>query len=164
MSAILYPVIGLEACRNKASGLTTPASFCNHSLYESSPQFKLDASIVQSIAINGPHRLTPQKIDEVVTKTSPGNFALGRVEDNGFCVLYIGRDDHDVAKRLRSFAGWHPRYREFVFGYAPSVRAAFDRECEDFHDYGGTERLDNLTHPKRPSGTKWLCPRCDFYR
>ena len=98
-----------------------------------------------------------------MTRTSAGNFALGRMEENGFCVLHVGRDDHNVAKRLRSLAGWHPRYKAFVFCYAPNQRAAFDQECEDFHDFGGTERLDNLTHPERPAGTEWLCPRCDFY-
>ena len=90
--------------------------------------------------------------------TSAGNFALGRVEENRFHVLYVGRDDHDLAKRLRSLTGRHPRYKAVVSGYAPSVRAAFDRECEDFHDFLGSERLDNLTHPQRPMGTEWLCP------
>jgi len=119
--------------------------------------------IVQSTNGNGPHGLTPQKIAEVVTKTSAGNYALGRVQENGFCVLYVGRSDDDVAKQLRSWARQHTRYKAFVFRYAPHPRAAFDKECEDFHDLGGTERLDNAEHPKPPAKTDWLCPRCDFY-
>jgi len=103
-------------------------------------------------------------IDEVVTKISAGNFALGRGETGVFHVSLVGRDDQDIAKRLHSLVGRNRRYKDFVFCYAPDQRAAFDRECEDFHDYGGTERLDNLAHPKRPMGTEWLCPRCNFYR
>jgi hypothetical protein len=122
-----------------------------------------DVRIVQSANGNGPHSLTPQKIGEVVTKTSAGNYALGHVQENGFCVLYVGRSDVDVAKQLRYWAGQHTRYKAFVFVYAPNPRAAFDKECEDFHDLGGIERLDNAEHPKPPAKTDWLCPRCDFY-
>jgi hypothetical protein len=118
---------------------------------------------VQSTAIEGPYSLTAQKIAEVVTRTSAGNYALGRVEKNGFCVLYIGRSDDDLAKQLCSWAKQHTRYKAFVFSFAPNPRAAFDKECEDFHDLGGTERLDNAEHPKRPAKTEWLCPRCDLY-
>ena len=119
--------------------------------------------MLQSTDIAGPHRLTPQSITEVVTETSPGNFTLGSVQENGFCVLYVGRADRDVAKQLRSWVSQYPHYKAFVFGYASSPRAAFDKECEDFHDYGGTERLDNTVHPTQPVKTDWLCPRCDFY-
>jgi hypothetical protein len=119
---------------------------------------------MQSTAVEGPHRLTPQKVAEVITKTSAGNFALGRVQENGFCVLYVGRSDDDVAKELCSWANQYPHYKAFMFSYASSPRAAFDKECEDFHDFGGTERLDNLGHPQRPDQTEWLCPRCNFYR
>jgi len=118
---------------------------------------------MQSAAIQGPHRLTPQKVAEVVTRTSAGNFALGGVHENGFCVLYVGRSDDDVAKELCSRANQYPHYAAFVFSYAPSSRAAFDEECEVFHDFGGTERLDNVGHPQRPAHTEWLCPRCNFY-
>jgi hypothetical protein len=111
----------------------------------------------------GPHSLTLEKIAEVVAGTSPGNYTLGYVRENGFCIRYVGRADDDVAKQLRSWARQHPHYRAFAFSYAPSSRAAFDKECEDFHDFGGTENLDNVDHPKRPDTTDWLCPRCNFY-
>jgi hypothetical protein len=119
---------------------------------------------MQSTEIEGPYSLNAQKIAEVVARTSAGNYALGCVRENGFCVQYVGRADDDLAKRLRSWVREYTRYKSFVFSYAPDPREAFDRECEDFHDFGGTERLDNTAHPKRPSKTEWLCPRCDFYR
>ena len=111
----------------------------------------------------GPFSLTSQEVCRVVTETSAGNYALGRVQENRFCVLYVGRADHDLAKHLCSWARQHPRYKAFAFSYAPDPRAAFDKECEDFHDLGGTERLDNTAHSKRPAKTDWLCPLCDFY-
>jgi hypothetical protein len=119
--------------------------------------------IVPSTNGNGPHSLKPQKIAEVVTKTCAGNYALGRVQENGFCILYVGRSDDDLAKQLHSWARQHTRYKAFVFSYAPHPRAVFDKECEDFHDLGGTERLDNAEHPKRPAKTEWPYPRCDLY-
>src|ERR1041385_714636 len=122
-----------------------------------------NTGIKQTTAIEGPYSLTEAKIAEAVTKTSAGNFALGYVQQNGFCVLYVGRADDDVAKELRSWVNQHPRYKAFVFSYAPSTRAAFDKECEDFHDYGGMEGLDNPDHPIRPPKAIWLCPRCDIY-
>ena len=118
---------------------------------------------MQSTAIEGPYSLTQQRIAEAVTRTSAGNYALGYVQKNGFCVLYVGRSDHDVAKVLRSWVNQHPRYKAFVFSYAPSSRAAFDKECEDFHDYGGIEGLDNPRHPIRPPKADWLCPRCELF-
>lgn len=123
----------------------------------------MGARMLHSTDIAGPYRLTLQKIAEVVTEISPGNYALGRVRDDRFQVLYVGRADDDVAKRLRSCAKQDLRYTAFVFTYAPSARAAFDKECEDFHDFGGTGGLSNTGHPERPAKTDWLCPRCDYY-
>ena len=112
---------------------------------------------------HGPYRLTHPEVCRVITETSAGNYALGRVQENGFCVLYVGRSDDDVATRLRTWASQHTRYKAFVFSYASDPRAAFDKECEDFHDFGGVESLDNGGHPKRPPKADWLCPRCDLY-
>jgi hypothetical protein len=107
--------------------------------------------------------LSRQKIAEAVTQLSPGTYALGRVQENGFCPLYVGRSDHDVARELREWVGEKARYKVFVFSYAGTAQAAFEKECEHFHDFGGTERLDNAQHPQRPPHSDWLCPRCDFY-
>ena len=88
---------------------------------------------------------------------------LGSIQENGFCVLYVGRADHNVSKQLQSWVSQYPHYKSFVFSYASNPRTAFDKECEDFHDYGGTERLDNAGHPQRPAEIDWLCPRCDCF-
>ena len=118
---------------------------------------------VSSINGHKPYDLTPRTVSEVVTRVSAGNYLLGRVGDHGFLVQYVGRSDRDLAKELRSWARDRSHHKAFTFGYASDPKAAFERECEDFHDYGGTETLDNAEHPKRPANADWLCPRCDFY-
>jgi hypothetical protein len=47
------------------------------------------------------YELTNQKIDEIVTQTSPGNYALGYVSNSTFIVRYVGRSDTDLNGRLK---------------------------------------------------------------
>jgi hypothetical protein len=37
---------------------------------------------------------------------------------------------------------------------------AFEKECSLYHDF---ESQDNLLHPRRPTGSGWLCPRCRLF-
>lgn len=116
-----------------------------------------------SLDMGGPYELTSQKIGEVITRTSPGNYALGYVSDSTFYVLYVGRSDTDVNNRLKSWVGKSNRYKHFKFSYATSPKAAFEKECKNYHDFGGSEKLDNEQHPERPDGTNWKCPVCNIY-
>ncbi len=118
---------------------------------------------VQSTDTKRHYSLNAQTVAKVLTKASPGSYVLGRVGENGFCALFVGRSDKDVARELRDWVGENARYKAFLFSYAPDANSAFERECEDFHDFGGTERLDNPDHPQRPDGTDWLCPQCDCF-
>ena len=120
---------------------------------------------VQSTDTKRPYVLSAKIVAEVVTRTSAGNYALGRAQENGngFCVLYVGRSDGDLARELHGWVGENARYKAFIFSYARDPKTAFEKECEDFHDFGGTERLDNAGHPQRPTETDWLCPRCDCF-
>lgn len=103
----------------------------------------------------GPYRLSFDEIDRLIARPSPGVLALGqRDEDDAFRVNYIGRDDSDIRDRLRGFIG-----AEALFKYRliQSQKAAFEKECELFHDFSPPcTRL----HPDRPRGTNWTCPRC----
>jgi hypothetical protein len=47
----------------------------------------------------------------------------------------------------------------FEFSYARSPEAAFKKECKLYHDLPA---LGNYSHPARPRGTTWQCPRCDI--
>lgn len=109
--------------------------------------------------MNGPFSFTSEKIDQNVTKTSPGNYALGYItQKKEFIVTYVGRSDVDLNQELKNRL--EPKYKEFMYSYATSPQAAFKKECRTYHDSGGKINLDNEKHPDRPDGTYWKCPVC----
>ena len=113
-----------------------------------------------ALGMNGPYKLDTETIDENVTKKSPGNYALGKKDDEGtFLVGYVGRADSDVNERLKS---WLEKTKRplFKFSYATSAKATFEKECENYHDF---DPPANDVHPDRPNGTYWKCPRCDVF-
>jgi len=114
-----------------------------------------------SLGMQGPYSLTVEAIDREVTRTSPGNYALGYTSSDGtFIVKYVGRSDSDVNGRLKNWLG---SYEQFKFSYATSAKAAFEKECRNYHDFGEKEALDNASHPGRPSGSGWQCPICTIF-
>jgi len=114
-----------------------------------------------SLEMKGPHPLTDSEIDRQVTRTSPGNYGLGYTKDDGtYIVQYVGRSDNDVNSRLHDWTG--KKYKQFKYSYASSAKEAFEKECHNYHDFGGSEKLDNDVHPDRPSGTNLKCPVCGY--
>jgi len=65
-------------------------------------------------------------IDELITRTSPGNYALGYMDRDGFNVFYVGRSDSDVRRRLHEWGRCSEPVREIrltgkgLVGSAPS--------------------------------------------
>jgi len=110
--------------------------------------------------LKGPFVLDNETIDKEVTRTSSGAYALGKVGDNTFYVSYVGRSDDDLNGRLKNWVG--KKYSSFKFEYYASPKAAFEKECNLYHDFG-PEGLDNDIHPRRPDGADWQCPRCDIF-
>ena len=45
--------------------------------------------------MSGPYPLSGDAIDEVLSRKSPGNYALGYMDDATFVVFYVGRSDAD---------------------------------------------------------------------
>lgn len=116
-----------------------------------------------SLDMFGPFNLTTGQIDQQITKTSPGNYALGsKNAQGGFTVSYVGRADDDLNKRLKDHANTG-KYADFKYSYASSPKAAFEKECKNFHDFGGIEKLDNKIHPDRPDDAGWKCPHCKTF-
>ena len=106
----------------------------------------------------GPYKLNFDTIDAAVTRSSAGVYALGYTSPEGrFCINHVGRADTDVKSKLRNYIG---AATLFKFGYAPSSKAAFERECELFH---ALSPPGNRVHPGRPQGTNWACPRCRIF-
>jgi len=90
-------------------------------------------------------------------KETIGNYALGEIDNAGdFIVGYVGRSDTNLRERLMTHH--EDRYSHFKFSYAKSPQEAFEKECRNFHDFGGAEVLDNDIHPAVPAGTKLSCP------
>ncbi|HEB85683.1 MAG TPA: hypothetical protein ENI68_01505 [Gammaproteobacteria bacterium] len=110
--------------------------------------------------MEGPFPLNDAEIDRQVTRKSPGNYGLGYTKDNGtFIVEYVGRSDDDVNNRLHDWTG--KKYKKFKYSYAANAKEAYEKECRNYHDFGGSDDLDNDIHPARPSGTSLKCPVCN---
>ena len=71
------------------------------------------------LEMSGSFPLDDAMIDEVVSRTSPGNYALGYMDAGTFVVFYVGRSDSDVRRRLHEWVDMPSRYERF----APSARA-----------------------------------------
>jgi len=113
-----------------------------------------------SLGMNGPFDLDEKTINSMVTKKSAGNYALGRINDEGtFLVGYVGRSDQDINGRLKNWVD-ETKYSKFKFSYAFSPKAAFENECKNYHDF---DPPLNDSHPDRPNDTNWKCPRCNIY-
>jgi hypothetical protein len=111
-----------------------------------------------SLKMRGPYDLADEKIEEKVTESSPGNYALGNEGDNGvFVVGYVGRSDTDIKRRLKAWSARAKSKLMFKFSYAPDSRAAYEKECEHFHAF---RPPGQHVHPHPPKGEAWCCPRC----
>lgn len=111
-----------------------------------------------SLNMNGPYLLNDAEIDKHIPSGSIGNYAYGYTKDGTFYIKYVGRSDSDLNERIRHGIGQYP---EFKFSLASSKKAAYEKECQNYHDFGGLEgKLDNEIHPDKPDGTNYSCPVC----
>ena len=114
-----------------------------------------------SLGMNGPYEFTSEKVDEIITKTSPGNYALGYMDGNTFIVRYVGRSDSDLNDRIKDHLGESREYKFFKYSYASSPREAYEKECQNWHDFDGPNgKLKNSNHPDKPDDTNYKCPVC----
>ena len=108
--------------------------------------------------MNGPYVLSSAEIDRRIKKGTIGNYAYGHTDNGTFYVEYVGRSDDDLNSRAKHGIG---KYKEFKFSYALTSKSAFEKECRNWHDFGGVEgRLDNKYHPDKPNFTDYKCPVC----
>lgn len=115
-----------------------------------------------SLNMNGSYKLESETVNKTITKKSASNYALGYTNDKTFIVKYVGRSDSDLKARLLSHIS-NGKYKEFKYSYATSPKTAFEKECQNFHDFGETKKLDNDIHPDRPNRSGWECPICDIF-
>ena len=74
----------------------------------------------------------------------------------------------DFVISLRSFQGGieYSEYEGLVspaYTVLKATKAAFEKECVNYHDFGESKLLDNSIHPDRPAGSGWKCPRCSIF-
>jgi hypothetical protein len=74
-----------------------------------------------SLEMAGSYPLSDAAIDEVLKRTSPGNYALGYMDGDAFDVFYVGRSDSDVRRCLHEWVGMPNRYEN----YASPAKAAW---------------------------------------
>ena len=116
--------------------------------------------------MEGAFPLTKEEIDRQIPEGVIGNYAFGNiVKDNAgnkaFCVCYVGRADGEPL-RDRIKHGIKDGYIEFKFSIAKTKKEAYEKECKNWHDFGGLEGcLDNKIHPDKPDGTDYECPYCN---
>ncbi len=79
-------------------------------------------STMRSLEMSGSYPLSDRAIDEALTRTSPGNYALGYMEDDTFKVFFVGRSDSDVRQRLHEWVGMPSRYEK----YASPAKASWE--------------------------------------
>ncbi len=122
----------------------------------------------QRLDMDDTYSFTSQWIDEVVAEGYAGCYVLGNASGERFEARFVGRSDSDVHKELRAHAlkdqgSTHNQYKHFKYGLAVSAQAAFDIECQVYHEAGGRKRLDNTSHPSRPKHSEWKCPVQDCH-
>ncbi len=109
------------------------------------------------------YELIVERIEQFVNSNTPGNFALGYVNDEKkFVIRFVGRDDVDLAGRLKKLALEKlEKCETFKFSYATTKNEAFQKECQNYHDFGGSrKKLLNEKHPDRPQNSKYYCEIC----
>lgn len=111
--------------------------------------------------------LTYDVIDRIVTDGKIGNYAYGYLDNRGvFIVLYVGRSDDNLKERIKhgiTDMKEDPsrRYERFKFSYADTALEAYEKECKNYHDFGGEEgKLFNKNHPAKPDNSTCNCPVC----
>jgi len=102
----------------------------------------------------GSYSLNEKTIDAQVLPNVRGNYALGKTNERGtFVVGYVGRSDNDLNARLKQWIG-KTTEPEFKFSYAPTPKAAYEKECSNWHDFTPRSQI----HPARPEKSDWKCP------
>ena len=116
-----------------------------------------------SLDMSGPYNLNEETV-ELLVENKIGNYALGYVDKNNtFIVRYVGRvDTANLSKRIKDHIEEYDDCDKFKFSYAKTSKEAFEKECINFHDFGGMEgSLHNSNHPDKPNNTNYKCPVTD---
>lgn len=105
------------------------------------------------------HKLTRERVRDVVPRGRPGFYRLGNVIDGHFYTSYFGRSDACLLERLFKHEK-KGRGPYFLPRPTETVEEAHHLECLFYHLEQDFTR--NMNHPARPAGTEIECPYCEF--
>ena len=112
-----------------------------------------------SLNMSGPFPFSNLGINNAVKRNKIGNYALGSANQDGTLrVGYEGRSDNDLNAELKQRLQTH-NYSSFKASYAISPKAAYEKECKNYHDFGVNKSLSNDIHPAKPD-LNYRCPIC----
>lgn len=114
-----------------------------------------------SLDMLGPFALTDNEVNKRVSENVMGNYAFGYIDKkSAFRVCYVGRSDSDLKKEIKQQMKTDRAKgcTHFKFSTAKSKKEAFEKECRNYHDFGGNTKLHNKNHPDKPDGTEYECP------
>ena len=103
------------------------------------------------------YNLKPLIIKQIVPKKSVGSYRLGIFSEEQFDVLYFGRSDTDLRRRLLQHAK-EGKFSHFTFEETNGLFDAFRQECRDWHMK--ILNTKNCIHPFAPKRLPYICPYC----
>lgn len=113
------------------------------------------------------YKLTEDVVDDIVPDgIMPGNYRIGRLKDQKFSMIYVGRvddrEDDGLKDRIKEHIGEWKGDLWFDWKEVADVESAYKQECIDYHTWGGKDKLENKEHPAKPKGkTNLKCPKCN---
>ena len=111
--------------------------------------------------MQGLYALNNNEVRRRVEANRKGNYAFCAYKDDGLLyIFYVGRSDADLQAEIIARSADFPQLTHFMFSYALSAKAAYEKECKNYHDCGGSINLLNKIHPDRPNGASYHCPVC----
>jgi hypothetical protein len=99
------PLVGCFWCEQLHPG-RFPLSVC--------PACVEKRATMRALEMSGTYSLSDEAIDDTLTRTSPGNYALGYMQGDRFDVFFVGRSDSDVRQRLHEWVGMPSRCEKFT--------------------------------------------------
>ena len=119
-----------------------------------------------TLSMGRSYELTYDEINRNIGDNRIGNYAFGYINERGFFVVrYVGRSDSDLKTRIKHGITDMEnaptcRYERFKFSYAETAKEAYEKECRNYHDFGGSQKLLNIDHPAKPANSNETCPVC----
>jgi len=120
--------------------------------------------------ITDEHNQTMENVTNIVSKDIKfGNYAFGYIDKNGvFIVLYVGRSESGLAREMVQEMNTYRANRctHFKYSAAENATQAYEKECQNYHDFGEKELLNNREHPDKPKDNgHYKCPvkGCEYH-